>query len=271
MIRRNKPSQPTGGAGYGAAPGAADSYGSGAGGGYGSQPVYGSQPTQSSSSYGGAGYGGAGGGGDSSSGGYSSGNSNGGSGGYSGYGGNTGGGGFGVGSGAAAYSDSPYGSTNRSSMTKGKKNKKSGAAFSPLAMLLDKFVLALLLAIVFMATTLYYRSRHQVVLEKFHVTSIMDAVQSYERLEKDKKRFQKEAGSNTDQQRNFKNTIRDLEKQNRELRKASEDVKMKYEASGGLGVEESEKLKAREQAWKKQVQLLQNATSRESKRAVTER
>jgi hypothetical protein len=38
-----------------------------------------------------------------------------------------------------------------------------------------------------------------------------------------------------------------------------------------MGVEESEKLKAREGAWRKQVQLLQNATQSESKRAVIER
>jgi len=297
MIRRNKPTQPPnpgGMPGYGAAPGG-DQYGGGGGGGYGQpqqqqhqqqQQQHQKQQQQQQQQYGGGGGGYGGGGGNSQGGGgYSNSGGNSG-GGYSGYGssgsnnggsnssgGGSGSGGFGVGSGAAGgYGDSPYGASSNRSSIKGKKNKKRGYSSSfSLSFLWDKFILLIFLAIALGATTLYYRSRHNAILDKFHVQSIMDAVKSYDKMEKDKKRFQKEAASGTDQHRQFKNTIRDLEKQNRELKKAAQDVKVKYEASGGMGLEESEKLKAREVGWRKQVQLLQNATSRESKRAVTER
>jgi len=59
------------------------------------------------------------------------------------------------------------------------------------------------------------------------------------------------------------------ERQSRELQKQVDELKMKHE---GPEVEE-EKLRAekREDAWMQQVQLLQQATSRESRRAATEK
>lgn len=226
----------------------------------------------------GGGYGGGGGApGGAGAGGYAYGSSGGGGGGgggshYSGYGSSTGGGGgFGVGMGEA-YGESSYGGAadSRSSL-KGKKKRPGSSSPVSLALLMDKFVIALIVALLSLGMTMYYRSQYKLVLNKFHVQSISEAVKSYERLEQEKKRFQREAISGKETDRNLKNTIRELEKTNRELRKQQDELKVRYEASGGMGVEESEKLKAREGAWKKQVQLLQNATQRESKRAVMER
>ena len=239
---------PVGGVGNGAAGGA------GAGG-YSSHGGYGGAAGGAAGAGGGYGYGSSGGGGGGSS--------------YSGYGSSTGGG-FGVGMGEA-YGGESSSYDSRSSL-KGKK-KRSGATSLPvsLALLMDKFVIAVVVALLLFGMTMHYRSQYKLILSKFHVQSIVEAVKSYERLEQDKKRFQREAMSGKETDRNLKNTIRELEKTNRELRKQQDELKVRYEASGGMGVEESEKLKAREGAWRKQVQLLQNATQRESKRAVIER
>jgi hypothetical protein len=78
---------------------------------------------------------------------------------------------------------------------------------------------SLCVALLLFGMTMHYRSQYKLILSKFHVQSIVEAVKSYERLEQDKKRFQREAMSGKETDRNLKNTIRELEKTNRELRK----------------------------------------------------
>ena len=259
-MRRKAPTLPNNnGASSGYDQYGASSGGAGAGAGYsqGGQG-YGTSSQQGGPPGGGYSYGNTntnqntGGGGGSSSGGGSS---------YSGYGNSSGGGGFGVGMGEAYGGE--YGTSS-----KGKKKKT--ANHISFRFLMDKFIITVLLALLFLGATIFYRSQYKIILEKFHVQSIMDAVKSYDKLEVEKKRYQKESLSYKESDRQLKNSMRDLEKTNRDLKKQQEELKLKFDV-GGMGLEESEKLKAREEAWKKQVQLLQNATQRESKRAVMER
>lgn len=183
-----------------------------------------------------------------------------------------GGGGFGVGMGGeASYGESPYASDDRSSF-KGKKKKKSSFSSTiSLKLLKDKVVIASLVAFFMFGLTMYYRSQYHLILKKLHVQTMVEAVKSYEKLELEKKKFQKEAISAKENDRNMKNSIRELEKVNRELRKQQDELKVKYETVGGIEVQKNEKLKGRDDAWRNQVYLLQNATQRESKRAVLER
>jgi hypothetical protein len=180
------------------------------------------------------------------------------------------GGGFGVGMGEASYGESPFSSDDRSSL-KGKKKKKSFSSTISLKLLKDKVVIASLAAFFMFGLTIYYRSQYHHILKKLHVQTMMEAVKSYEKLELEKKKFQKEAMSAKENDRNMKNSIRELEQTNRELRKQQDELKIKYETAGGMEVQKSEKLKGRDDAWRNQVYLLQNATQRESKRAVLER
>lgn len=197
---------------------------------------------------------------------------------YSGYGtsstgGNSGAGagaGFGVGMGEASFGESPYGSDDRTSL-KGKKRKSSLSSPISLKALMDKAVMASFVAFLMLGMAMYYRSQYKTILKKLHVQTIVEAVKSYEKLELDKKRFQKEALSGKESDRSLKNSIRELEKTNRELRKQQDEMKAKYETFGGLEINKNDKLIKRDEAWKKQVYHLQNATQRESRRAVLER
>ena len=72
-----------------------------------------------------------------------------------------------------------------------------------------------------------------------------------------------------DQRRQFQQQINDLERSNRFLQKESDELRVKHE--GPDKVEELARLQLREEAYQDQVDLLQKATRKESKRAVIER
>ena len=192
---------------------------------------------------------------------------------YSGYGssstGGSAGGGFGVGMGEASYGESPYGSDDRTSL-KGKKKKSLSSPISLKVLTENKIVIASLVAFLMFGMALYYRSQYKLILKKLHVQTIVEAVKSYEKLELDKKKYQKEALSSKESDRSLKNSIRELEKTNRELRKQQDELKVMNEATS-MEMEKSEKFKTRDAAWRKQVYLLQNATQRASRFAVLER
>jgi hypothetical protein len=152
--------------------------------------------------------------------------------------------------------------------------KKKGKSYSIADLLTDKFVWAALVAFLFMGTTLYYRGQSSSILSKLEAKSIDQAIGSFEKIEREKTRLEKEALSTNDAQRKFKDTIRNLEMENRELRKSKDELRIKYETDAGGGkinTEDETKLKAREEAWRKQVYVLQNATSRESAREARAR
>jgi hypothetical protein len=173
---------------------------------------------------------------------------------------------FGVGLGeAAAYDDD---------RVKGKKKRKGGGN-STLTMIIfflkDKFIIAILMALLCFGSTLYYRSQYKVILKKFHAKTISEAVKSYERMEQERRNYQKDMLSTRDAERRQQNQIRELEMRNRELLKQKDEIRAQYESGSRMTKEESGKWKDREDAWRNQVYLLQNATQRESRRAVLER
>mmetsp|Transcript_11202 Transcript_11202/g.17323 ORF Transcript_11202/g.17323 Transcript_11202/m.17323 type:complete len:472 (+) Transcript_11202:218-1633(+) len=228
-------------------------------------------PTNTGGYYGGQGYGG----------GYAN----------NGYGSSSSGGGFGVGSGAASYNDSsPYNSSsNRMSLSGGggsKKKYSKGGGGMPFSF--DKFVVACIIAGLFLVLTVYYRSSYNSVLSKFHTQSVMDAVKNYEKMESEKKRYEYEARANREKQDSLRTTIREMEKSSRDMTKKYRDLETQLQRERdhrGNQVELSEEhreaylevegernyLSKREKAWMDQVYVLQNATQRESTRAVMER
>jgi hypothetical protein len=198
---------------------------------------------------------------------------------YSGYGnsGSTSGGGagstsysssgsaFGVGLGEAGYDDD---------RVKGKKKRKgggNGVVAIILSLLKDKFVIAILMTLFCVGSALYYRSQYKVILKKLHVKSISDAVKSYERMEQERRNYQKDMLSTRDAERRQQSQIRELEMRNRELLKQKDEIRAQHESGSRMTKEDSDKWKEREDAWRNQVYLLQNATQRESRRAVIER
>lgn len=116
----------------------------------------------------------------------------------------------------------------------------------------------------------------------------MDAVNNYEKMEQEKKRFEYENRSNKDKQESLRATIREMEKSSREMTKKYRDLErslqreqenragasdaMEEHRSAFMEVEgERNYLSKRETAWMEQVYVLQNATQREATRAVMER
>ena len=74
----------------------------------------------------------------------------------------------------------------------------------------------------------------------------------------------------------YKKKLEKAEEENRQLRKEKDELRVKFEGSINPQIhqkkqEEIDRMQAREVAMMKQIELLQNATARESKRAVIER
>ena len=197
---------------------------------------------------------------------------------YTGYGTSSSTTGFGVGMGGGEiYSSSSTTSNDRMSL-KGKKKKQarfnnslvtlSRSLFRP-----DKFFFACLFSVMFLLLALYYRSHYRQVLVQFKVSSMADAKRSWEKLEMDQRKLQREVLMAKEGDKQLKQSIRELEKTNRELRKQQDEYKVQLDQKqvGLANPEQAKRCEAREEAWAKQVYLLQNATQRESKRAVLER
>ena len=209
-------------------------------------------------SYGSNGSNGAGGG---AGGGYSYNN-----GGYGGYGSSSGGsGGFGV---SAGYDNGGGIQTSASRKRNGMGSKYSKPGKGGMDI---KFIVACIVAGVFFITTLSYRSSATTVLKKLDATSVDDAIKTKERLEREKSRWQREAQSQAENQRRFKDTMRDLETENRKLKTEKTALEQQQATGSAMSKVEAQTLKSREQALVNQVYLLQNATARESRREAVER
>jgi len=151
---------------------------------------------------------------------------------------------------------------------------RKGKSLDIASILKNKLVWAGVVALLFLGTTFYYRRQSSAILSKLHATSIDQAIGMFQQVEREKVRFAKEAQNLREAQARLKDTVRHLEAENRDLRKSKDELRVKYEGDLGtkaLASEEELKLKAREEAWRKQVHVLQNATSRESAREAKAR
>ena len=131
-------------------------------------------------------------------------------------------------------------------------------------------------------TVLYYRNVHSTILKTFHISSSDQLIKIIDKANRESKRWKMESDHFSETVVQQRKETQQIEKITKDLRKEQDELRMEYEIQNDddndnnnnnakqLTPEEMEKLKQREQAWKKQVFLLQNSTQRESKREATE-
>jgi len=132
-----------------------------------------------------------------------------------------------------------------------------------------KFVVVSVLAALLFCTTLHYRGQSRKVLRQMNARNIQDLLSIMEKTERDKQRWQREAQSSQDMHQRMRESVKEMDSRNRALMKEKNELQTKL--SGGVTKEQEASLKQREEAWRKQVYVLQNATTRESKREAMER
>lgn len=220
----------------------------------------------------GSGYGGS----NNYYGGYGGGNAGGGSGGYSnsGYGGYTGGGHQqnygGYSGGNNAYGSSPSSST--SSVNKKYSKHETGTTFSMGKgnLIILYCVLTVLWGAGVIGSWYNVRTKRNTILAELNQPDLESILQMKKALEKDVSRIKRQQeDSIQDLNNKYGDKHADLEKENRQLQKERDELRIKYE--GPDKKEEEARLLMREKAFQEQVFMLQEATRKESRRTVLER
>ena len=148
----------------------------------------------------------------------------------------------------------------------------------------DKWIWTILVCFLFFCTTLHYRGKYNNMLTKLKVESIDEAVRIVANAEREKTRWKMDSQTKLVSQEEYKKKLGKLEEENRklqkekgefgrlqeenrELQKEKDELRIKLESFDPKAVE---KQATREKAMMRQIELLQNATQRESKRAIVE-
>jgi hypothetical protein len=131
------------------------------------------------------------------------------------------------------------------------------------------WVLFLLLSVIFFLLATRYRSQQRHLLEEIQLNSVDEAIEAFARLKEDNRKWEREIFSQKGSEREAHARYSSLERSNRMLRTERDQLHAKYESPERRN--EEFKVAAREEAWKHQVQLLQEATIRESRRAAIEK
>jgi hypothetical protein len=131
------------------------------------------------------------------------------------------------------------------------------------------WVLFLLLSVIFFLLATRYRMQQRHLLEEIQLNSVDEAIEAFARLKEDNRKWEREIFSQKGSEREAHARYSSLERSNRMLRTERDQLHAKYESPERRN--EEMKIAAREGAWKHQVQLLQEATVRESRRAATEK
>lgn len=131
------------------------------------------------------------------------------------------------------------------------------------------WVLFLLLSTIFFLLATRYRAQQRHLLQEIQLSSVDEVIETFNRLKEDNRKWEREIFSQKGSEREAHARYSSLERSNRMLRKERDQLHAKYESPERRN--EELKIAAREQAWKQQVQLLQEATVREARRAATEK
>jgi hypothetical protein len=127
----------------------------------------------------------------------------------------------------------------------------------------------------FLGTTLHYRGKYNGTLYKLNVKSVDEAVRIVTNVERDKERWKRDSQQKRSDQDRYKKKLDKLEEENRNLQKAKDELRIKYETRPPPQKDETaldpKKVASRAKAMMKQIDLLQNAMQRESNRAVIDK
>jgi hypothetical protein len=129
--------------------------------------------------------------------------------------------------------------------------------------------LAVIVAILSLWGMQSYRSDYNKILKAFSVTSTAAVLAKQSQWQSDEARWRASEMKSQGTERVSQAKLTALQAEKTALQKERDELRIKYESPAF----KQEQLKAvgRETAWKRQVQLLQQSTSREARRAVTEK
>jgi hypothetical protein len=127
----------------------------------------------------------------------------------------------------------------------------------------------LVLAAFFFFTTLRYRSQQRNVLHTLQANSLDEVVEGVERLREENRRWERGIFAQKGTERETHARYTALERSSRMLQKERDELRVKYESPERRNDEL--RIMNREEAWKQQVHLLQQATVREARRAAIEK
>lgn len=130
-------------------------------------------------------------------------------------------------------------------------------------------VLFLFLSGIFFILATRYRSQQRHLLQEIQLKSVDEVIDAFAKLKEDNRKWEREIFSQKGAEREAHARYAALERSNRMLRKERDDLHDKYESPERRN--EELRIVAREDAWKHQVALLQQATVQESYRAATEK
>lgn len=116
---------------------------------------------------------------------------------------------------------------------------------------------------------LSYRSGQNQLIGLLESRKFKDALVEIKSIQKQRDGLQNQLKTFRETQRKLKNQKDEMDSAHKQLTQQIVEMKRKHE--GPEREMEKSKIKTREEAWKNQVQLLQQATSRESRRAATEK
>jgi hypothetical protein len=155
--------------------------------------------------------------------------------------------------GAAPMYDSSYSQPQQQTLP----SPRRSPAESPIMSLLkNKWIWTLLLCFLLFCLSIYHYKQHKTVLSKLKVSSAEQAERLFQDTERERLKWKKDSHVNMHAQEEYKSKIATLTAENEKLL---------------LKLENSKLSAKRESAMKRQIELLQNATSRESKRAVLDK
>lgn len=219
---------------------------------------------------------------DSNSSGFGAGYGGGSDGSYGGYGtgGSYGGGSSGYGGGGGMGSPSPYGGyssgSHNSDLFK-EKSRKSHYGSSPVMRILSKsvkepWIWPVITTIIFAYLTIRYRSMFRSILSIMDVKNgggIKEAQLAWDTVVRTRDSRQRQITTLQEQQRKSIQKQNECEQEKKKILKERDELRVKYE-NPSRKVEELRN-STREKAWRDQVQLLQAATQRESRRSASEK
>jgi hypothetical protein len=134
---------------------------------------------------------------------------------------------------------------------------------------INPWVLFLFMSGIFFILATRYRAQQQHLLQEIQLKSVDEVIDAFAKLKEDNRKWEREIFSQKGAEREANARYSALERSNRMLRKERDELHDKYESPERRN--EELRIAAREDAWKNQVALLQEATVQESYRAATEK
>jgi Skp family chaperone for outer membrane proteins len=150
---------------------------------------------------------------------------------------------------------------------KPRSRRKQNWMLNLLGKLKEPWTWPILLCLILITVTMRMKSQQSRFLQEVRASSFQDVIDTIQRSNREKESLRSDLRGMRESYYKANDGSIKLEREKRKLQQELDKLKEERPEQKA----EQERYKSREEAWKSQVQLLQKATSRESRRAVMER